>query len=407
MTLRNKKKLSEIFHAKGFSYLPNFRRLIKKHEKMIKKLLLLLFSLLTINIGFTQTTYFNEVKYLTDVTFPEQCLEVVSPTSQDRTGWNVHIYNGSGFLIQSADLGIIAPTSTKADLDIVIIDVVMAVPDGGMVIEDNGGAIVQFLSYGAGTITAQDGPAATLTSEYIGAQTVAGLSLQLAGTGTNYTDFITLPPGGSGMGWIEDAVSCGFENDLQTLISPIIVLPVELLYFNADLTGENVMTKWATSSEYNSSHYILQRSVNGSQFEEIQRIKAAGFSNELISYSFLDRYPPKGSLYYQLTEIDLDGSMIKSEIVAVKNMDDENKTLIFPNPVQKNVSIILPYSFEFVTIEVFDLITGRVLIQQQVDFPDNRITLNTNSLGQGQFLIRLRSTNYVYEQRIVKINKYE
>ena len=365
-----------------------------ENNNMYKKLIFLFLLVWGVK-GFSQTTFFNEVDYKTAA--PNQCLEIISPESEDRTGWNVHIYNENGFLIESIDLGVIVPTTTINDLDIIIVDVVLLTdPKGGMVIEDDAGTIVQFLNYGSGTLTAQDGPANGQTSENIGEQTVAGLSLQLTGTGSDYDDFIATG------GWaLPGAATCGAQNLLQTLLSP---LPVELIYFKALKEDNHILTKWATASETNSFYYLVERSINGRDFEEIYRTAAAGHSEEELSYSFIDRYPPNGRLYYRLVEVDFDGLTMKSDIVVVQNAIQEEPTYVFPNPVEGEIHLVLPKEMDYVRIEIYDLITGRKHIHKRIEEPAYRIDLNTNHLEPGQYLVRLRSRGYIHEQRFVKIH---
>lgn len=360
--------------------------------KTLSKLHVLLLLLFACNWGIAQNTFFNEVDYKSAP--GSQCLEVVSPNSLDRTGWEVHIYDGAGNFLETKDLGAIIPTTTVGGHDIIIVDIVMLDdPKGAMAIEDDSDNLIQFLNYGVGTVTAQDGPIVGEVSTNIGLEQIdPALSLQLTGSGTDYTDFIWALPG---------AVNCGAENIGQALLS---ILPVDLLYFNADLKEEHVLTEWATASEHNSMLYYIERSVNGGPFREIHRTDAAGFSETELYYSFIDRYPPEGQLYYRLTEVDYDGMTMHSDIVAVKNLADENTTRIFPIPATDQLNVILPSELEYLEIEVYDLLTGRVMVFERFESPDFQVQLDISSIETGQYMVRLRSRNYIHEQRFLKIN---
>lgn len=360
--------------------------------KTFAKLHVLLLLLVVCNWGKAQTTFFNEVDYKSAP--GSQCLEVISPNSLDRTGWEVHIYDGAGNFEETIDLGGIPPTATVNGHDIIIVDIVMLDdPKGAMAIEDDSDNLIQFLNYGVGTVTAQDGPIIGEVSTNIGVEQITpALSVQLTGTGTDYNDFIWALPG---------AVNCGAVNITQTLLS---ILPVDLLYFNAEVKEEHVLTEWATASEHNSMLYYIERSVNGGPFREIHRIDAAGFSDIELYYSFLDRYPPEGQLYYRLTEMDFDGTTMHSDLVTVKNLVDEDLTRIFPVPANNELNVILPAEVEFLTVEVYGLLTGSLLIQERFDTAESQVKINLESLDSGQYMVRLRSANYIHEQRFVKID---
>lgn len=94
----------------------------------------------------------------------------------------------------------------------------------------------------------------------------------------------------------------------------MITIPVTWLSFDAKLVNKVVQLDWKTATESNSSHFEIERSINGYQFENIGRVKAAGNSNSITSYNFTDRLPVKGMNYYRLKQVDLDGVFNYSEI---------------------------------------------------------------------------------------------
>ena len=110
-------------------------------------------------------------------------------------GWSVVLYNGnggasyatialSGVLNDTADgFGLVALARPNDGIQ-------NGAPDG-VALVDNFGRVIQFLSY-EGTMTATNGPAAGQTSVDIGVEQVnaaTGTSLQLAGSGSSYSDF--------------------------------------------------------------------------------------------------------------------------------------------------------------------------------------------------------------------------
>ncbi|MCK5370251.1 MAG: hypothetical protein KAQ62_16935, partial [Cyclobacteriaceae bacterium] len=72
-------------------------------------------------------------------------------------------------------------------------------------------------------------------------------------------------------------------------------LPIELLYFSAE-QGEDskVNIEWATASETDNDYFIVERSVNGMDWEELFQVSGAGNSNIVLNYSTWDNNPYKG-----------------------------------------------------------------------------------------------------------------
>jgi len=89
---------------------------------------------------------------------------------------------------------------------------------------------------------------------------------------------------------------------------------------------------WQTASEFNSSHFDLEKSRDGISWEKLAQIPAAGNSNDLLSYSYFDTNP-LSQQYYRLHQFDIDG---KDELFApIAISCTENSSSYFtsyPNP---------------------------------------------------------------------------
>lgn len=113
--------------------------------------------------------------------------------------------------------------------------------------------------------------------------------------------------------------ACPIENIISTFINaqPCSALPVELLSFEANPAPSGVITQWTTASEQNSDHFTIERSADRSEFKPIGTVGAAGNSQHVRDYSFIDRAPLTGTSYYRLRETDVDGTISLSKVVAV------------------------------------------------------------------------------------------
>lgn len=91
-------------------------------------------------------------------------------------------------------------------------------------------------------------------------------------------------------------------------------LPVELIYFEANVLTEGVALAWETALELGSDRFEIERKAAGENFERIAIVKAAGFSEKRTAYRFLDDNPPAGKVYYRLRQFDQDGTFTYSNI---------------------------------------------------------------------------------------------
>ena len=111
-------------------------------------------------------------------------------------------------------------------------------------------------------------------------------------------------------------------------------LPVEMVYFRANCEGSATDIQWQTATEHNSSHFILEKSVDGINWSETAKYLAAGNSTTAIDYEFVDDSKLSRELvYYRLLQFDLDGKSaiygpISSSCQDVKAFE----MVVAPNP---------------------------------------------------------------------------
>ena len=119
-------------------------------------------------------------------------------------------------------------------------------------------------------------------------------------------------------------------------------LPVELSSFSGECFENSVELFWQTESEQNSSHFILEHSRTGEDWDIIDSQNAAEFSNETIEYYYFHNNVSSGNNYYRLNQIDTDGTM---QTFNILNVNCENNAssyfTIYPNPSNGNIHLVL------------------------------------------------------------------
>jgi len=158
--------------------------------------------LLTLAAGSAQADVFiNELHY--DDSTPAgdvgEAIEVVATGGEDLGTYRLYLYNGSTPSAATVYANNAVPAGTAAGCGKASIATVTYPTNGlqngandGIALVDASGKVIQFISY-EGTITASGGPAAGLTSQNIPVSesnsTAPGTSLQLTGSGSQYTHF--------------------------------------------------------------------------------------------------------------------------------------------------------------------------------------------------------------------------
>ena len=110
-------------------------------------------------------------------------------------------------------------------------------------------------------------------------------------------------------------------------------LPVELISFTGHPDNGDVVLDWTTAEEVNSMQFEIQRSLEGTDFENIGIIPAAGNAKSLKSYRFVDHSPNFGTYFYRLKIVDFDDSFEYSGIVSVHIKSKITDLHAYPSPV--------------------------------------------------------------------------
>ena len=196
----------------------------------------------------------------------------------------------------------------------------------------------------------------------------------------------------------------GATGDLVLNITANAILPIALISFEGEKLEDTNRLFWKTASEENTSNHIIERSSDGSNWQEIGDVVAAGFSSEIKSYEFIDTRPVSNS-FYRLKSIDFDGTYEYSDIINIsREKEDFEIESIFPNPTQEDLNI----TFEIdqsrkINITVID-ITGRTIFTDihSANKGPNMYTLNTTALTNGIYFINMSDGIHNSTKRFIK-----
>ncbi len=178
-------------------------------------------------------------------------------------------------------------------------------------------------------------------------------------------------------------------------------LPVELLSFTGEHLGEKGnQLDWTTATEENASHFDVERSIDGVNFEFIGKVEARGNSATELNYDFLDANPKNGVNYYRLKMVDLDATFEYSNVISLKSIRGLDITMS-PNPTRGNISLIFNQEIEGNTqIQLID-VAGRTVMNQEVTV-EGTFEVNMEQLASGTYFIRVTNGNLTFEDKILK-----
>ncbi|RZL16178.1 MAG: T9SS type A sorting domain-containing protein [Hymenobacter sp.] len=169
-------------------------------------------------------------------------------------------------------------------------------------------------------------------------------------------------------------------------------LPVTLRQFTAVRHGAAVHVAWSTASEQNSAYFVVQRSANGSSFEDVQRVVAQGTSASQHDYAALDATPLAGISYYRLRQVDIDGKYVYSPVVTVR-FEGQAAAMpalsAYPNPASGQSFQLLATNLSTTggTVQVLDNV-GRLVLTQVIAAGSAETTIQPKQpLASGMYFV--------------------
>ena len=205
---------------------------------------------------------------------------------------------------------------------------------------------------------------------------------------------------GSGTGFTLDVLD---EGDGKIKVTNI-VLPIDLISFSGERTGQNVTLNWRTTQEINNDYIAVERAGHNLQFEEIGRVSGAGTTTEIQDYRFVDRTPISGVNYYRLRQVDTDGKVEYHEVIYVDFADASvsHALKVFPNPAPESIRASWARGTkENATLRIINS-SGQLLRSYAIYGDQATFELPLEGLTSGVYILQLERQGGLENVRFIK-----
>jgi hypothetical protein len=200
-------------------------------------------------------------------------------------------------------------------------------------------------------------------------------------------------------------------SDFGIGVSGTYALPVQMVYFTADKSGENALLGWATATEINNDHFDVERSTDGVSFEKIGQVAGHGNSVEMITYAYTDESLTEVNasvVYYRLKQVDIDGKYEYSTIAALNIGNNAQPLHIissYPNPFSDHLSIsVYSPSAQTARVSIYD-VRGALVREENTSLAAGFNVYgmaNTSQLADGFYTMNMSVGQMNYSIKLVK-----
>lgn len=195
--------------------------------------------------------------------------------------------------------------------------------------------------------------------------------------------------------------SCSIEQTISTV--SCTTTDLELLSFEATNNAEFNLLQWSTYSESELVHFVVEHSIDGLLFTEIEKVQAIGNSNIRSDYKFQHKTDQAGKHFYRLKAIN--GEMetaFQSNTIEVLRKNAFS-IVVGPNPVENILNISYPIDQQTISVQIYS-VSSQLIMEEFIRLSDSQnFNLDLSRLEAGIYFLRVLGNNGIeYQQKLVK-----
>ena len=314
-----------------------------------------------------------------------------------------------GFVVKSVDMAIQQaddPVTNSQDLvvDIYSLDPLDAFTFANMVLQGTSGPIPIADQTCCSNINVPVGatvPAGDhlIVDMWIGDGQPNGAFFRVAGNSSGQTAPSYLAAAACGLADPFDMADIGFPNVHLIMTVNGVLVPVELISFDAVVSGTDVSLNWATVSETNNAGFEVQM-LNGESWNALGFVEGHGTTTEAQTYSYTAEDMGVGTHMFRLKQIDFDGAFEYSDEleVTVETPGTHLITSAYPNPFNPQSQFTLSVAQDqVVTAELFNTLGQRVAVLFNGTVEANQaqlVTIDGAGLASGMYIVRINGERF-------------
>lgn len=204
---------------------------------------------------------------------------------------------------------------------------------------------------------------------------------------------------------VENAAVDG-ENlyEAWTLTDRNSLLPVTLTAFSVSCKVDYVLLSWTTESEQDAEKFIIEKSINGYDWNVLGSVPAQGNSSIETNYQFEDPNPRAQITYYRLRQVDFNGEEEVFDAQSLKACGDTNNEIAVNSHNNGQYQISLQSDQPQEVVANLYSMNGQKVRDTRVltvESGNNVFLFNDDHVSSGVYMIHLEGTTIFYTHKIL------
>lgn len=187
--------------------------------------------------------------------------------------------------------------------------------------------------------------------------------------------------------------SDGYFDDLSLTVVNA-TSPLGFVYFNVTDAANGKQLNWKTTFELNNTKYIVQKSLDGSNWVPQDTINSS-ISNE---YKYIFNTEEAKTVFYQIVVLKNSETVAYSQIIKI-NDKEKAEVEVFPNPFNDYITLENVYNIN--NIQIFN--TQGLTVYSKINVFEESIDINATNFSSG--IYQVIATDIEGNKSIFKLTK--
>jgi hypothetical protein len=183
-----------------------------------------------------------------------------------------------------------------------------------------------------------------------------------------------------------------------------VLTEAEFKNFSAWKTSSSNLLKWISNID-KSVHFIVEHSLNGSDFTAIGDVSPAGVHGQAVNCKFEDVNPSQ-VCYYRVKQVASNGQITMSNTLRIERKNQKANKMRVYNPVREKLTLEVDSDndemAEFSVLSAFGQTSshGRLMLQKGINKLDQTIA----GMPAGQYVLTVSSKTFRQSVSFIKLN---